>query len=72
MTLDDLTSVMLSLQKISVRNDAYEDLYFGTVDELDDEKHKDILNTEVYYIDVIHCGESGNNIVIITLKSEGE
>lgn len=72
MTLDNLTNIMLSNQKINVRNADYEDLYSGIVDKLDDEKHKDILNAEVNYIEVTTYGESGKIIVIITLKGEGK
>lgn len=65
MTVDDLTSVLLSFQLISIRDNDYNDLYYGKNDKLDDKKHKDILNKEVIYIEIY------NDVIIITVKKEG-
>lgn len=51
MTVNELTTVLFSNQLINIRDSNYNDLYYGENDKLDDEKHKEILNKEVSYIE---------------------
>ena len=68
MTVDDLTAVLLSNQKINIRTSQYETLYTGINDKLDDVKHKDILNKEVYYIEPLFDPTTCKVIVYITIE----
>jgi len=66
MTVDELTAILLNNQLINIKDTKFNDLYYGINDKLDDEKHKNILNKEIYYIEPY----SYKNLIVITIKEE--